>query len=447
MAQVLAMPMFDFVKQFTEDREAPGYELLTSIKNVNGACSLLAEDKRSCTVYKARPLQCSTYPFWTGNLIGEAEWSAESVRCEGIGHRDAPVVPAKQIAKQLIMSQIHARGIGEDWTAAQSSALLEESAAAAPDTYDEFLRDFASSYSSRILSEDKGVRVVETTLPASEELVEGDSTAAASRTTRRLEFAASPHFSQTEMAVLPGGQLDHSTLLFPVHRAMGLLALLSIKSLENSSARVAVIGAGGGALPSYILSTCTSDSGAPAPAIDAIEPSPEVLSAAYTFFALPPPPAVNALATTGEEYLLLVPGNDGDRCGLDVVVIDACGCGAGSEGKEDGGEITAPPATFFSPAVLHALHARLCLSSSSSSSLSSSAGIVAVNVLGPREHEQALISAVEATGLFSPVEALGVQGSPNRLIVFAAKAAGERARLLVELLLLAKDAGVSRREE
>jgi hypothetical protein len=44
-------------------------------------------------------------------------------------------------------------------------------------------------------------------------------------------------------------------------------------------------------------------------------------------------------------------------------------------------------------------------------------------------------------------EALGVQGSPNRRIGVAAKAAGERARLLVELLLLAKDAGVSRREE
>jgi hypothetical protein len=79
--------------------------------------------------------------------------------------------------------------------------------------------------------------------------------------------------------------------------------------------------------------------------------------------------------------------------------------------------------------------------------LSSSAGIVAVNVLGPREHEQALVSAVDATGMFSPVEALRVPGSPNRLVVFAAKAAGERARILVELLLLAKDAGVSRGEE
>lgn len=258
MAKELTMPLFEFVKLHTEDREDHGGdELLTSIKNVSGACSLLAADKRTCTVYNAKPLQCTTYPFWTGNLVGEAEWKAESVRCEGINHRNAPVISSKQIAKQLIMSQVHARGIGEDWTAAESGALLEESVAAAPDTYTEFLDDFASSYSSRILSEEEGVRVVETTVPASDSSEGEDAVALLRcRTTRRLEFVCSPHVTQTEMEVRSSGQLNHAALVFPIHRALGLLALLAIKSLEDSlrSACVAVIGAGGGALPSFLLS-------------------------------------------------------------------------------------------------------------------------------------------------------------------------------------------------
>ncbi len=37
-----------------------------------------------CTVYGARPIQCSTYPFWTFILESENTWNKESTSCPGI---------------------------------------------------------------------------------------------------------------------------------------------------------------------------------------------------------------------------------------------------------------------------------------------------------------------------------------------------------------------------
>jgi len=284
MAAVLKMDAFEFVREYTEDREnvaSADETLLTSIKNVNGACALLSrEDRRTCTVYSARPVQCQTYPFWTSNVIGEAEWRAEAVRCEGISAR-APLVPAADIARQLIVSQIHARGVGENWTHEQSTALLDEAVAASPSMVPDFLDEFAATYSSRILHESPLARVVDTTLPsaaaASDDNGGGDGPAS---TVRRLEFCGSPHVSQTEMRLDEDGRPDHAHLVFSVHRAMGVAALLAVKSLDAPSARVWVLGAGGGALPAFLRLH------APDCRVDAVEPSAEVLRLAADFFAL-----------------------------------------------------------------------------------------------------------------------------------------------------------------
>ncbi len=37
-----------------------------------------------CTVYKGRPVQCSTYPFWTFILKSPDTWKKESESCPGI---------------------------------------------------------------------------------------------------------------------------------------------------------------------------------------------------------------------------------------------------------------------------------------------------------------------------------------------------------------------------
>ncbi len=38
-----------------------------------------------CTVYEARPVQCSTYPFWSTILDTAEGWKAEGAHCPGIG--------------------------------------------------------------------------------------------------------------------------------------------------------------------------------------------------------------------------------------------------------------------------------------------------------------------------------------------------------------------------
>ena len=39
---------------------------------------------QGCTVYKARPLQCRTYPFWPAILSSTEEWEREALECPGI---------------------------------------------------------------------------------------------------------------------------------------------------------------------------------------------------------------------------------------------------------------------------------------------------------------------------------------------------------------------------
>jgi uncharacterized protein len=38
-----------------------------------------------CIAYSARPLQCSSYPFWEPHLSSLQEWSALSAECPGVG--------------------------------------------------------------------------------------------------------------------------------------------------------------------------------------------------------------------------------------------------------------------------------------------------------------------------------------------------------------------------
>ncbi len=37
-----------------------------------------------CQCYSARPVQCSTYPFWTKILADEKSWNGEKAHCPGI---------------------------------------------------------------------------------------------------------------------------------------------------------------------------------------------------------------------------------------------------------------------------------------------------------------------------------------------------------------------------
>ena len=54
----------------------------------NGDCCFLggAGGDRGCTIYPVRPLQCRTWPFWTGNLRSQAVWDEAAERCPGMNN-------------------------------------------------------------------------------------------------------------------------------------------------------------------------------------------------------------------------------------------------------------------------------------------------------------------------------------------------------------------------
>jgi Fe-S-cluster containining protein len=78
------------------------------------SCVFLGPDGKTCTVYKARPTQCRTYPYWPDLLVNKSTWDAEAVvpdmmvgkhwtkeggGCEGINHPDALIIPKTVISR------------------------------------------------------------------------------------------------------------------------------------------------------------------------------------------------------------------------------------------------------------------------------------------------------------------------------------------------------------
>lgn len=66
----------------------------------NGDCVFL-NSQQGCEIYKSRPAQCSTYPFWPEIMSSSEAWRDESRRCEGIDTGDT--VPLEKIIDALSM--------------------------------------------------------------------------------------------------------------------------------------------------------------------------------------------------------------------------------------------------------------------------------------------------------------------------------------------------------
>ncbi len=66
--------------------------------NKQGRCTLLNENNQ-CSVYKVRPRQCMTYPFWPELMQSSSAWHAEAGRCEGINQGE--IVVSGYIEQQL----------------------------------------------------------------------------------------------------------------------------------------------------------------------------------------------------------------------------------------------------------------------------------------------------------------------------------------------------------
>lgn len=75
-----------------------GAGLALSLKEkANYDCILWGE--HGCSAYVARPVQCSTYPFWQGVIETPEDWEREAHDCPGIGK--GAIVPAAIIGERL----------------------------------------------------------------------------------------------------------------------------------------------------------------------------------------------------------------------------------------------------------------------------------------------------------------------------------------------------------
>ena len=94
MAQLLKLSTAAFTRKYcakTEDH----YHLKDSKNSDN--CIFLEGHK--CKVYKARPTQCRTWPFWPEHM-GAKTWKNEITKfCPGVGK--GPVIPKDVISEQL----------------------------------------------------------------------------------------------------------------------------------------------------------------------------------------------------------------------------------------------------------------------------------------------------------------------------------------------------------
>lgn len=325
LAEVIKVSKFDFYQKFTEERTTPdGFTTSLKSKENKKECIFLSGNK--CSVYEARPSGCRTYPFWPQILIGESEWKVESKRCEGISMESSisvPHVPKSKILQNLVIHEVHKRGLGPNWNYDESNEYLCEAEESNPALISDFEDEFFSTHYSTVLYVDDEVRVVDSTFPDPSKQLDGDDSliepseasleanASDLTTFRRLEFVGSEGVNQSEVKILAtpsslpsqAKYIDYSYLSMPIHRFVAscgkhmMRSTLNHHNDQHDILCVAVIGAGGCALPMNLLKSVSTSSGAhhssdtalagstlPRMRIDAIEPSKRILDIAQLYF-------------------------------------------------------------------------------------------------------------------------------------------------------------------
>lgn len=113
MAAAIGVTMSEFVARFTHDTPA-GRSLLEVPSPAEGRgldCVFLDRasqpGKALCRVYKARPAQCRTWPFWPENLKSPHHWARAARTCPGMntGELTAPATIRVRLAEDIDASR------------------------------------------------------------------------------------------------------------------------------------------------------------------------------------------------------------------------------------------------------------------------------------------------------------------------------------------------------
>jgi len=97
LANHFKLSVTEFIDQYT--RIVDGHCCLLDAPG-SDKCFFLKENK--CAIYEARPVQCSTFPWWLHNLESPENWKSAATHCEGIDHADAVHISGGKIAQECI---------------------------------------------------------------------------------------------------------------------------------------------------------------------------------------------------------------------------------------------------------------------------------------------------------------------------------------------------------
>ena len=81
LAEAFGIEVDEFLRRFAR-KIGDVYSL---IEHPGGDCVFLEPATRQCTVYKDRPIQCRTWPFWDSNLESPRDWRNTCQVCPGAG--------------------------------------------------------------------------------------------------------------------------------------------------------------------------------------------------------------------------------------------------------------------------------------------------------------------------------------------------------------------------
>lgn len=87
MAKDLGISKPAFYEEYTRDTIV-GRSLTENKTGYGYDCVFLTRDEKTgktgCSVYKSRPEQCRTWPFWDSNLTSKRAWASASKGCPGM---------------------------------------------------------------------------------------------------------------------------------------------------------------------------------------------------------------------------------------------------------------------------------------------------------------------------------------------------------------------------
>jgi Fe-S-cluster containining protein len=72
-----------FLSRYCREVNLSGIHRISLKEKANYDC--IFWEKHGCSVYRYRPMQCRSYPFWSGNLVSRHSWEQLKSSCPGVG--------------------------------------------------------------------------------------------------------------------------------------------------------------------------------------------------------------------------------------------------------------------------------------------------------------------------------------------------------------------------